>query len=108
MCCYRPSIGAVRGSPSHHVFLATAAPVVWCCTALPGWQPGEIALRSENSMQSKRLATSAVFSWWHRFTAQQIGALATPPLLIVTMIPTFQDLLLWLGWPGGYLAGFVV
>src|SRR5215208_677902 len=40
-----------------------------------------------------------------RLTGRQLAALATPPLLIVTMVPAFQSLTSLMGWPAGYLAG---
>jgi membrane protease YdiL (CAAX protease family) len=43
-----------------------------------------------------------------RFTRRQRIALAVPPVLVLTMVPTYRGLIRRLGWPGGYLAGFVV
>ena len=42
------------------------------------------------------------------FSGRQAVALAVPPVLLVTMVPAFQWSTGLLGYPGGYLAGFVI
>src|SRR5947209_3723412 len=43
-----------------------------------------------------------------RLTFRQSATVATPPLLIVAMVPAFQSLVSLLGWPAGYLAGMAI